>query len=204
MTQKIYKDGTDQYVLTRLASINNTTGAQALLLGASEGAFLQTYISTIVLAWSEYKNEDDSFDPVIKWNSGAGMWKITIPHVNVTQLGTAWLNISGVDESGISIIPAAIEVDVVSRMAYEKIVPLGSYELDAAAKTILLKNDFSTTTLEQIKSIRNITQNQDIYLSSRSLPHKLIPDNSTPGLFEFVYNGTMANDDVLQITVNKV
>ena len=42
--------------MTRLGSINNTTGAQGiLLLGASEGFPLSTLIDNIIVVFSEYK-----------------------------------------------------------------------------------------------------------------------------------------------------
>jgi hypothetical protein len=199
MAQKIYKDGTDQYIMTRLGSINNTTGAQGILLGASEGYSLSSLIDNIIVVFSEYKTEDESLVPEITWNSTAGMWKINIPSENITRYGTAWLNISGYDESGISIIPTAIEIETVSHMAYQKVIPYGLYTLDASANTITLSGEFASITEEQVISIRNITKNQLIYDSTNTNRGQI---TISAGVISFTYNGQMANTDKIQIIVN--
>jgi hypothetical protein len=137
MTQKIFFDGTDQYIMTRLGSVNNTTGAQDIILGTVEGEDLRLTIADVVVAWSEYKQADDSIDDDITWNSAAGMWKIAIPNENITQRGTAWLNLSGQDTVlNVSIIPVAIEVDVTDSLT------LANIKLQASGAL----TDFNTAT----------------------------------------------------------
>lgn len=197
MTQKIYRDGTDQYILIRLAGINSTTGAQSILMGDVEGATLQSLISDVILVWSEYKKDDEVIDlPLITWNSSAGMWKITIPSASITQYGSAWLNLSGSD-----MIPTAIEIEVVSHMAYQKVIPNESYTLDASANTITLSGEFASITEEQVISIRNITKNQLIYDSANTNRGQITIADS---VITFTYNGQMANSDKIQIIVNTV
>lgn len=104
MTQQIYNDGTDQYILCRILAIDSETGSQSIATGEIEGELLPD----IVCVWSEYKKDDESIiNPVISWNSYAGMWKLTIPSDMITQRGSAWINLYG---TGIS--PLAIEVFV--------------------------------------------------------------------------------------------
>ena len=107
MTLKIYKDGTDQYILTRLGGIDPDTGAQSILFGGFEGDSLD--IDNLIIIWSEYKKDDESIDnPVVVWNSTAGMWKIIIPEEYITQYGSSWLNLSGT-----GLIPVAFEIEIV-------------------------------------------------------------------------------------------
>lgn len=144
MTQKIFLDGTDQYVMVRLGSINNTTGVQDLLFGVSEGYSLLNMIDNVIVVWSEYKKEDEALTPDITWNSAAGMWKVNIPADNITRYGTAWLNISGYDDSGISIIPTAIEVEVLSTPDYSREVVDGGYtriEIERLIASVLIGNE---------------------------------------------------------------
>lgn len=160
MTQKIYKDGTDQYIMTRLGSINNTTGAQGILLGASEGYSLSTLIDNIIVVFSEYKTEDESLVPEITWNSTAGMWKINIPSENITRYGTAWLNISGSDDSGISIIPTAIEVEVLSAPDFSNEVIEGTYtriEIERMIAAVLFGNESRTTSVTTFTGLDGAT-----------------------------------------------
>jgi len=148
MTQKIYKDGTDQYVLVRLGGIDSTTGAQSLILGGSGGVNLSDTISTIVIAWSEYKKEDDSLPPVVTWNSAAGMWKIAIPAGKITQCGSAWINLSGQDVSGLMIIPVAIEVSVASTPDYSQEIIEGTLtriEVERLIAAVLCGDETRTT-----------------------------------------------------------
>jgi hypothetical protein len=161
MTQKIYKDGTDQYIMTRLGSINNTTGAQGILLGASEGYSLSTLIDNIIVVFSEYKTEDESLVPEITWNSTAGMWKINIPSENITRYGTAWLNISGSDDSGISIIPTAIEVEVLSAPDFSNEVIEGTYtriEIERMIAAVLIGNETRDTGTSTFTGLDGETQ----------------------------------------------
>lgn len=199
MTQKIYRDGTDQYVLTRLISVNDTTGAQDIILGGVNGETLQTYVDNVVVVWAEYKQAGYSIDSDVTWDSSIGMWRIQIPATEISQLGTAWITISGKDESGISIIPTAIEIETVSHMAYQKVIPYGLYTLDASANTITLSGEFASITEEQVISIRNITKNQLIYDSTNTNRGQI---TISAGVISFTYNGQMANTDKIQIIVN--
>lgn len=156
MTQKIFSDGTDQYVMVRLGSINNTTGAQDLLLGASEGYSISNLIDNIFVIWSEYKKEDESLPTDITWNATAGMWKVNIQSENITRYGTAWINISGYDDSGISIIPTAIEVEVLSAPDYSQEVIEGSYsriEIERMIAAVLFGNEVRGTNITTFKGL---------------------------------------------------
>lgn len=138
MTQKIYKDGTDQYVMTRLGGIDPDTGAQSILFGESEGDSLD--IENLVIVWSEYKKEGEAITPpVITWDSSAGMWKILIPHGNITQYGSVWLNVSGT-----AMIPVAIEVETVSTYDYNENTLEGTFsrvEVERMVAAVLLGNE---------------------------------------------------------------
>lgn len=161
MTQKIFSDGTDQYVMVRLGSINNTTGAQDLLLGASEGYSISNLIDNIFVIWSEYKKEDESLPTDITWNATAGMWKINIPSDNITRYGTAWLNISGSDDSGISIIPTAIEVEVLSAPDFSNEVIEGTYtriEIERMIAAVLFGNETRDTGTSTFTGLDGETQ----------------------------------------------
>lgn len=115
MAQQIFKDGTDQYVMIRLGSVDNSSGAQSPILGSAEGGSLLDIISFVVVTWSEYKKADIVLDTDITWNASAGMWKVNIAALSITRYGTAWINITGsADEYDLSIIPAAIEISVLS------------------------------------------------------------------------------------------
>lgn len=116
MTQKIYLDGTDQYVLTRLGSVNNTTGVQNIIAGTSGGDLLTSIISGVVISWHEYKKESIAIDADIIWDSSIGIWKVPIPFGYITVAdNTAWVSVTGANsDNTISIIPTLIEVDVCS------------------------------------------------------------------------------------------
>jgi len=200
MTQKIYRDGTDQYVMTRLGGIDPDTGAQSILLGESEGDSLD--IENLVIVWSEYKKEGEAITPpVITWDSSAGMWKILIPHGNITQYGSVWLNVSGT-----AMIPVAIEVETVHEISggsgAEKIIPRTYYELSAAANTITLSSPYNTITEEQIISIRDLTTGDVIYSCEIPIKHTI---SVSSGVITFTYdNNSIAAGDILQIIVNQV
>lgn len=82
----------------------------------------------------------------------------------------------------------------------KKIITEGKYALDASGQTILLSD--TSITLEQILSIKNISQHQDIYDSRFTRKNTLTPDEITPGLFHFSYKGMMTDNDILQIFVD--
>ena len=82
------------------------------------------------------------------------MWKINIPSENITRYGTAWLNISGYDESGISIIPTAIEIETVSHMAYQKSNPIWIIYIGCEREHNHIIREFASITEEQVISIR--------------------------------------------------
>lgn len=161
MTQKIYRDGTDQYVMTRFGGIDPDTGAQSILLGESEGDSLD--IENLVIVWSEYKKEGEAITPpVITWDSSAGMWKILIPHGNITQYGSAWLNISGT-----AMIPVAIEVETVHEDTY--------YATDAditamrAIIDLLMADVSSLATSAEITALNDLSAQQVWEYASRGL-----------------------------------
>jgi len=83
----------------------------------------------------------------------------------------------------------------------EIIIPSTCYQLDAAAKTITLLTPYHGTTIEQIKYIRNITQQQDIYISSAAKDPLY---SVAPPVITFTYSGTMTNDDDLMIVIDDV
>lgn len=138
MTQKIYKDGTDQYIMTRLGGIDPDTGAQSILFGGFEGDPLD--IENLVIVWSEYKKDDESIDsPSVTWNSTAGMWKIIIPEEYITQYGTSWLNLSGT-----GLIPVAYEIETISQYDYNENVIEGTYsrtEIERMIAAVLFGNE---------------------------------------------------------------
>lgn len=206
MTQKIYRDGTDQYVMTRLGGIDPDTGAQSILLGESEGDSLD--IENLVIVWSEYKKEGEAITPpVITWDSSAGMWKILIPHGNITQYGSVWLNVSGT-----AMIPVAIEVETVHEISggsgAEKIIPAANYAFDASAKTLTFSSPYDTLTVEQVTFIKNLTTNYIIwdcrYAGYQTLPIRFGAAPYTHVLSFDSSDSDAANTDKIMIVVNQV
>jgi len=208
MTQTIYWDGTDQYLLVRLGSVNTTTGAQSILTGSVGGESLQTQISDIVVVWAEYKQDGVPIDTDIAWDGSVGMWKVPVPDSVITQYGKAMIIISGHDEStGIDIISTVIEIEVISagvfNMGSTKIIT--SYEFDASNRQITITDSSCLNLkLEQIISIRNITKRIDIYDSSstRRSDIESVSSGDAGCIIIFGYRAVMSNDDVLQIVVN--
>ncbi len=90
----------------------------------------------------------------------------------------------------------------------ELIIPHGYYKLTATNNTILLKDPYNSTTIEQIKSIRNLTKNIEIY-DCRS-PRNHIQFKQITGIDITIVNGVityvedtgMLDTDKLQITID--
>ena len=83
----------------------------------------------------------------------------------------------------------------------EMIIPSTCYQFDASAKTITLLTPYHGTTIEQIKYIRNITNQQDIYISSVG-KHPL--ESVVPPVITFTYTGFMEDTDDLMIIIDDV
>ena len=83
----------------------------------------------------------------------------------------------------------------------EIIIPSTCYQLDAAAKTITLLTPYHGTTIEQIKYIKNITQQQDVYISSAAKDPLY---SVVPPVITFTYSGDMTDDDDLMIVIDDV
>ena len=183
---KIYKDGTNQYLLFRATSAVDYTA----FTGTVDGEALPG--ATVVI--SEYKKDDETIEtPTVTWNATIGKWKAVIPAANITQYGVGELNVSGT-----GMIPVSIEFETVSKMAYKKIVPAGSYALDASEKTITLSGGYTGVTVEQILSIRNLSKNMLIYDSNIPNHAEITLESS---VINYNYDGTMEDTDKIQIVV---
>jgi hypothetical protein len=80
------------------------------------------------------------------------------------------------------------------------IVPSVNYTFVASTKTITLLSPYNSTTIEQIKSIKNITRGLDIY-DSANCRYSISVD---AGAIIFTYDATMDNSDKFQITIDQV
>lgn len=83
----------------------------------------------------------------------------------------------------------------------EMVIPSTCYQFDAVAKQITLSTPYHGTTIEQIKYIRNITKQQDIYISSTGKPPLA---SVVPPVITFTYSGAMDDTDDLMIIIDDV
>ena len=83
----------------------------------------------------------------------------------------------------------------------EMVIPSTCYQFDAVAKQITLLTPYHGTTIEQIKYIRNITKQQDIYISSTG-KHPI--ESVVPPVITFTYSGVMEDTDDLMIIIDDV
>lgn len=82
----------------------------------------------------------------------------------------------------------------------EKVIPSGSYSLDASAKTITLSGDYTTVTKEQIISIIDLTTGDLLYDSKNPTKHQITVATS---VITYIYDSIgIQDDDLLQIFVN--
>lgn len=129
---KIYKDGTDQYLLFR-ASKDDYSGA---FTGASDGSALQGAVVVI----SEYKKPDETIvNPSVTWNATIGKWKVVIPASYITQYGFGELNISGT-----GMIPVSIEFEAVSDVDFNNSIVEGTFtrlEIERMIAAVLIGNE---------------------------------------------------------------
>ena len=207
MTQTIYWDGTDQYLLVRLGSVNTTTGAQSILTGSVGGESLQTQISDIVVVWAEYKQDGVPIDTDIAWDGSVGMWKVPVPDSVITQYGKAMIIISGHDEStGIDIISTVIETEVVSHMASTRVVPSYGYrfEVSESGKTITLLEEYANITIEQILKITNLTRSYYYYDCEYSSYPELPIEFSNGVIFCKSRARGHESSDIVQIIINSI
>lgn len=190
---KIYKDGTDQYLLFRATATDYTA-----FTGTKNGDALPDAVVVI----SEYKKDDEIIEnPSVTWNATVGKWKAVIPAANITQYGTGELTISGT-----GMIPVSIEFETVrsaggGSAGSGQVIPSAFYTLDASENTITLTGDYAAVTEEQVISIRNITKNQLIYDSQNTNRGQI---TISAGVITFTYSGQMEDTDKIQIVVNMV
>lgn len=81
-------------------------------------------------------------------------------------------------------------------------VPFGSYDYDASAGEITLKNDYSTMTAERIKSIKNISQKTILYDSNQLFNGTITMTGAVISGFTDADGAT--DDDILMIEVDTV
>lgn len=192
--QKIYYDGTDQELYF--------TAVASDLSGAFNGTIDGESLSGAVVLIREYKlSFVEITGTTVLWDATGGYWFVTIPAANITQTGNILVAVSGTGMMNVS-----IEAEVISSSSggtdtggSEKVIPATSISLNSAAKTITLSSPYDTITVEQILSIRNITENQDIYNSKVTHEGKQI-HITTPGIIDYDYSGTMVDlIDIIQI-----
>lgn len=115
MTQTIFKDGRDKYVvIPRIISVNNTTGEQNPVFGTSDEELLSSSFPNLYFCL--YKNFDNSENTQlldILWSNNTGLWKTKLPANSITGEGSAYLTIMGSNsDNSQSLIPVAIEINI--------------------------------------------------------------------------------------------
>jgi hypothetical protein len=193
MTETIWKNGLTQVVrFTALATdYSDFTGEST---GDPLPGVIAVFSENISSGWVDQVIET----PVVTWQAeNVAVWEAQIPPAYITlSSGNGTLQVSG---TGMRMVTIPLSIGG-SGVGNEKVLTNGDFTINTAAKTFLF--DDTTIKAGNVLKIRDVTQNADIFDSSRNTG-KTFTATETPGLFNYSYDGNMSTDDTIQVFVNK-